>query len=204
MNKEEFNANPYVRLATKLGVEIHQANKEETIIARLEDYIAEHPEHKKALDAIKEAPKGPTKITIEEYRRKVAAMGKQEADPRAQHLSKQQKINNATKQLRVIVTCHNPNKHKWQGETITAANDFAKEEKYILFNEPYHVPKIILKYLEEKEFQEHYETISPVTGKKVKATRNKKEFTVTHLAALTEKEIEELAVNQVKRKAIEE
>lgn len=204
MNKEEFNANLYVRLATKLGVEIHQANKESTIIARLKEYIEEHPEYKEEFDAISEAPKGPTRITIEEYRKKIIEKGIAEADPRAKHIIKQQGINSATKQIRVIVTCHNPNKHKWQGETITAANDVAKEEKFVLFNEPYHIPNIILRYLEEKEFQEHYDTISPVTGKKVKATRNKKEFTVTRLASLSEKEIEELAVNQIKRKAIEE
>ena len=109
----------------------------------------------------------------------------------------------ATKLVRCIVYCKNPNKKDLQGEYISAGNvkiGFIK--KYVLFNEPYHLPQIIVNYLKEKKYQRIW--TKKVDGKEVIKNKNVKEYDIEYLDNLTEKELAEMKQRQIAKGIIDE
>lgn len=107
----------------------------------------------------------------------------------------------AEKLVRCMVSCKNPNKKEYQGEIISVGNakiGFIK--KYILFNEPYHVPEIILNTLKKKEYQRVY--TRKVDGKEVIKTHMAKEYDIEILPPLTNKELKDLAQRQIAKNTI--
>lgn len=104
----------------------------------------------------------------------------------------------ATALVRVKVACMNPNKREWEGEIISAGNSAANQEKkYVPFNldEGYHLPKIIVNYLKEKECQ-IFVTTKDSRGNKSRKGKLIKEFAVEELPPLTKAEIADLAKKQ--------
>ena len=107
----------------------------------------------------------------------------------------------AEKLIRCIISCKNPNKKEYQGEIISVGNakiGFIK--KYILFNEPYHVPEIIFNALKKKEYQRVY--TKKVDGKEVIKTHMAKEYDIEILPPLTDKELKDLAQRQIAKNTI--
>lgn len=99
--------------------------------------------------------------------------------------------------IRVNITCMNPAKKSWEGEIFTASNSvIGTIKKYVLFNttEGFHVPKLILNMIEEKQFQLFYTEKTP--RGEVKKSKLAKEFVIEKLPALTGYEIQELAKKQ--------
>ena len=102
----------------------------------------------------------------------------------------------ASELIRVRVTNMNPNKREWEGEIFTAANSVVGTfRKYIPFNVPWHVPRIILEQLRQRQFQ-HFTTEVDQRGNKVRRGRLIAEFAIEELSPLSEKELKELAQRQ--------
>jgi hypothetical protein len=107
----------------------------------------------------------------------------------------------AEKLIRCIISCKNPNKKEYQGEIISVGNakiGFIK--KYVLFNEPYHIPDIIFNALKKKEYQRVY--TKKVDGKEVIKTHMAKEYDIEILPPLTDKELKDLAQRQLAKNTI--
>lgn len=108
----------------------------------------------------------------------------------------------AGKLIRVQITCMDPSKKEYQGEIITAGNSVVGSyRKFILFNEPYHVPNILLAQLEEKQCQ-IFVTVKGDRGQKHRQGKMIKAYAIQRLAPLTEEERKELGDDQRARKAV--
>lgn len=100
--------------------------------------------------------------------------------------------------VRIRLTCMNPAKKEWEGEVITAGNSVVGTvSKFVPFNaeEGWHVPRIILEVLKNRQCQVFVSTKSKggVTQRQGKLIR---EFAIEELPPLTEEEIKELARRQ--------
>lgn len=107
----------------------------------------------------------------------------------------------ASKLVRVNITCMNPTKKDWDGEIITAGNSvIGTFRKFVKFNtdEGYHIPNIIYKMLKRRKFNVFYSerTKNGVTQRKARLAN---EFAIEVLDPLTETELAELAKSQAAR-----
>jgi hypothetical protein len=112
----------------------------------------------------------------------------------------------ATKLVRVRVTCMNPIKKEWDGEIFTAGNAaIGSVKKYVPFNtdeEGWHVPNIILQMMQERMCQ-IFTTVTDSRGNKGRKGKLIREFVVEVLPPLTKDELNDLAVRQAAAKSIE-
>lgn len=98
--------------------------------------------------------------------------------------------------VRVFISCHDPSKAAWDGELISVGNSLVGTlKKYVAFNKEWHVPRIILDSLKEKQFQQHYKA-KDSRGNEIPRTRLVKAYNIEELPPLTEKELKELAQRQ--------
>lgn len=108
----------------------------------------------------------------------------------------------AAKLVRVQITCMDPAKKEYQGEIITAGNSVVGSfRKFVLFNEPYHIPHIILEQLKAKECQ-IFVTVKGDRGQRHRKGKMIKAYAIQELPPLTAEELEELAADQRARKAV--
>lgn len=108
----------------------------------------------------------------------------------------------ASRLVRVQITCMDPMKKEFQGEIFTAGNSVVGSyRKFVLFNEPYHVPNIILKQLQDKKCQ-IFTTVKGERGQKHRQGKMINAYVVQILPALTAEELQDLADDQRARKAI--
>lgn len=104
--------------------------------------------------------------------------------------------------VRVQITCMDPSKKEYQGEIFTAGNSVVGSfRKFVLFNEPYHVPQIILSQLEDKQCQ-IFITVKGDRGQRHRKGKLIKAYAIQKLPPLTEVELQELADDQRARKAV--
>lgn len=104
------------------------------------------------------------------------------------------------KLVRVRITCMNPAKKDMTGEFITIANKYiGKVSKFVPFNleEPYHIPQVIYKEL----LSRRYVNVRSVRRGGVEVTqpesmREVPEFAIEVLPPLTEKELNNLKIQQ--------
>lgn len=110
--------------------------------------------------------------------------------------------NEAAKKIRVRVSCHDPLKKEYQGEIFTVMNSVVGVFKqFVQFNEPWHVPNIILKQLQEKKYQQFY-TVKDERGRKVRKGKLVNAYSIEYLEPLTKAELAALAADQKARNAI--
>ena len=105
--------------------------------------------------------------------------------------------------VRCRVTCMNPNKKAYQGETYTVINKYIGTiRKYVLFNAEYHVPKVIFEHMKGRQ----YNTFVTEKGRNGSPDRRVgklvNELAIEVLPALTEQEWKELAVQQAANQTI--
>lgn len=103
--------------------------------------------------------------------------------------------NDLLKLVRVNVTCLDPMKKEYLGEIFTVGNDvIGSVRKYIPFNttDGWHVPKIILDQLKEKECQ-IFNTIKDDRGNNIRTGKTIKAYVIQELPPLSEEELKELA-----------
>lgn len=111
----------------------------------------------------------------------------------------------ASKLIRIRLTCMNPNKKEWPGEIITVGNSVVGTfRKFIPFHAEagWHVPNIIYQYLLERECQTFYTHVDS-RGNKTRKGKLMKEFAIELLPALTQDELQEMARQQAMAHAID-
>ena len=112
--------------------------------------------------------------------------------------------NEALKLVRVNVHTKDPMKKDWPGEIITVSNANVDVKKYVQFDTPngYHLPKIILDVLKDKQIQ-LFRTKKGPNGIDIREAYLTSAYTIEELPPLTPKELEELARDQRSRNAID-
>ena len=120
---------------------------------------------------------------------------------------RQQHLAEATKLVRVRVTCHNPMKKEWRGEVFTFANSIVGTiKKFVPYNTEgdetgYHIPHCIFQLMKEKKYQS-FVTKKLANGDPVRVPKLSQEFTLEVLPMLTQEELNELAADQRARNAL--
>jgi hypothetical protein len=115
--------------------------------------------------------------------------------------SREELLAEASKLVRVNISCMNPAKKDWDGEIITAGNSLIGTfRKFVKFNtaEGYHVPQVIFNVLKNRKFQT-FHNVRTKNGVTQRAARLVPEFSIEVLPQLTEAELAELAKNQAAR-----
>ena len=105
----------------------------------------------------------------------------------------------ASRLVRIRMTCMNPAKKAWPGEMFTVSNSSAGTfKKYIPFNidNGWHIPQIMLGMLQERKFVEHYTAGKDSRGRPIKRHRLIREFAIEEMPPLTASEIEDLKTQQ--------
>lgn len=105
----------------------------------------------------------------------------------------------ATKLVRVRVTCMNPAKRDWDGEIFMVGNRHTGTlRKYVPYGVDWHVPQMILDMIKARQCQVFQSVKRRTAGGDISSREGKlvKEFAVEILPPLTEKELAELAQRQ--------
>lgn len=129
----------------------------------------------------------------------VAPVGEETASER-----KSRKRREASKLVRIRLTCMNPTKKEWEGEIITAGNSVVGTfKKYVPFTneEGWHVPHIIYQQLADRQCQV-FVTKKDGRGNNVRQGKLIKEFAIEVLPPLTQAELNELARRQAMAQSI--
>jgi len=120
---------------------------------------------------------------------------------------RQQHLAEATKLVRVRITCHNPMKKEWRGEVFTFANSIVGTiKKFVPYNTEgdeagYHIPHCIFQLMKEKKYQS-FVTKKLANGDPVRVPKLSQEFTLEVLPMLTQEELNKLAADQRARNAL--
>ena len=115
-----------------------------------------------------------------------------------EHQKRKRLKDEATKLIRVNITCMNPAKKEWDGEIITAGNSLVPtQRKFVPFNttDGYHIPAIIYEVLKARQCQ-LFVTEKAQNGVSIRKGKLIKEFAIEVLEPLTQKELNELARRQ--------
>ena len=105
--------------------------------------------------------------------------------------------NEAMELIRVRITCMNPNKQEFQGEIFSTGNNIVGTiRKFVLFDAEYHIERMLLDMVMEKQYQAFYTVTDKSTGRKTRKGRLVKEFGVEILPSLTSAELHDLAQRQ--------
>lgn len=114
---------------------------------------------------------------------------------------RQHLMQEATKLIRIRISCMDPKKQDLPGEFFTVSNEYiGTVRKYVPFGEStdggFHVPACILEMLQTREFLSIRTTTHPVTKAISTKTRYIKEFAIEILPPLTVAELKQLAADQ--------
>jgi len=104
----------------------------------------------------------------------------------------------AGKQIRIRITCMNPNKKNWEGEIFSVGSaKLGTFKKFVPFDAPdgWHVPNIIHNMIEERKCSVFY-THTSSSGAKTRKSKLVPEFSIDILPPLTEGELRNLARQQ--------
>ena len=143
-------------------------------------------------------------IGVEKLREKIAAAMSDPADKpetkedETEGQKRQRQMREASKLVRIRLTCMNPFKKDWDGEFFTVGNSVVGSyTKYVPFNseDGWHVPQIIYNHLIERQSQ-IFVTRKTDRGVTVREGKLIKEFAVEVLPQLTQAELDELARRQ--------
>ena len=103
----------------------------------------------------------------------------------------------ATKLVRVRITCMNPYKSEWDGEIFTVSNRIVPTQKrFVPYNVEWHVPQIMLEMIEARMCQVFITKRDPRTGNQTRKGQLVKEFAVEVLPPLSPAQIKDLAQRQ--------
>ena len=118
---------------------------------------------------------------------------------------RQAAIKDAEKLIRVRVTCMNQAKRDWPGEPFTVSNSLVGTiRKFVPFDgSEYHIPNFIYKVMKARKFRQIVEKPDGKGGK-VAHNRFVPEFNIEVLKPLTQKELDQLAIEQAKRGSVED
>lgn len=107
----------------------------------------------------------------------------------------------ATKLVRVIISCNNPLKKAWEGEVFKAGNRYlGTVTRYVPFDREWHVPQILLNVIKERMYQAFVTKVDDRTQQEYTRAFQRKEFVVEVLDQMSEAELKELARRQAARR----
>lgn len=178
--------------ATMMGIVFSNNIGLETLKKKIEDKMNEVPETAEAPAALVAPVVAPE--VLEELLEQAAA-------PVKVLSLRNYLLREATKLIRIRISCMDPKKQDLPGEFFTVANEYlGTVRKYVPFGEVtdggYHVPACILEMLQTREFL-HIRTVThPVTKEISTKTRYVKEFAIEILPPLTAAELKNLAADQ--------
>lgn len=208
-------------LADKLGYSYHHNVGAEKLYKQLDEYCIEHlgqsveayinGDEQSTVKEEKEAEK-PNMSDSEEPKTKSTPEPKskakgddieklkhltfEEAAKNQAHAHKQEVHKKATKLIRCMITCNNPNKRNFQGEIFSARNARINEiKKFVPFNSPTHVPAILLNMIREKQLQTFY--TEKVNGNQIKRVKLVSEYNIQELPPLTTEEYNAIRQKQL-------
>lgn len=183
--------------ATMMGITFSNNIGVESLKKKIEDKMNDVPDTVEApaplVAPVVEAP------ALEET--PVAALLAQAEAPVKVLSLRQHLLNEATKLVRIRISCMDAKKQDLPGEFFTVANEYiGTVRKYVPFGEQtnggYHVPYCIYEMLKAREFL-HIQTVThPVTKAITTKTRYIKEFAIEVLPPLTPAELKQLAADQ--------
>ena len=141
-------------------------------------------------------------IGVEALKAKIAA---REAEPPAEPLSENDRIRkmreDALKLVRVIVTPMDVLKKDYLGEILSVSNSvLGTVKKLVLFNEPYHLPQILVDELREKKCQVF--TSRKENNNLIREAKLINAYGIQVLPPLTEQELEDLRKSQLARSSV--
>jgi len=111
--------------------------------------------------------------------------------------------NEATRLIRIRVTCMNPAKTEWSGEIFTTGNRAVGSlKKFVPFNIEWHVPYMIFEMIRDRMCQV-FTTVVDARGNKLRKGKLVREFNVEILPDLTKEELGELARRQAMANSID-
>lgn len=156
--------------ANLMGIEFHPSIKEDKLRAKIKEKLDES------------IPKAPV----------IEMTERQKQNERRNQLRRE-----ATKLVRVEITCMNPNKAEYPGEIFTVSNSVVGTiKKFVPFNgEPWHVEQAILNVIQDRKYQAFVKR-KTARGDVVNEGKQVREFSVNILPNLTEEEITDLAHQQ--------
>ena len=94
------------------------------------------------------------KDTSQELIEKFKKLTFTQAESTAAKLNSEERLKEANKLIRCVITCNNKNKSEYQGEIFSVQNAKIKEvKKFVPFGEITHVPQIMLNMIREKKYQ---------------------------------------------------
>lgn len=163
--------------------------------------ISYHPSIglEKLREKVNAAIEGKADETKQETAVAVSASGETEGQRNAR-LKKE-----ASKLVRIRVSCMNPAKKEWEGEIFSIGNAVVGSfTKYVPFNteDGWHVPHMMYQMIKDRECQVFY-TVTDSRGNKTRKGKLIKEFNVEVLPPLTPEELHDLAQRQAMAKSID-
>lgn len=187
--QEKFQLRKAKEQATKLGINFSPNIKLDTLNERIDERLKE-------LEGSEQ--------TDEAKANETASIDSQDSEPKSEPTNESaskraaRKRAEATKLVRVNVTCMNPNKKEWDGEIISVSNRvIGTVKKFVKFNTEngYHIPQVILNVLKSRQFQT-FVTKTNDRGMKYREGKLVREFGIEYLEPLTQRELEELKNKQ--------
>lgn len=176
--------------ATLMGIQFHPTIGVEKLRAKIQEAIDAEGAPKTAAD--------PNPATDEPKTGKTTA--EESPGQMRQRLKRE-----ALALVRIRLTCMNPAKKEWDGEIITAGNNLiGTVKKFVPFHadEGWHVPKVILNVLRDRQCQVFY-TERSKNGVNIRKGKLIKEFAIEVLPPLTPEELHDLAQRQAMAKSID-
>ena len=165
--------------ANQLGVEFHPNIGIEKLAARVQEAMSSLEPKEKERPA-----KGETK----EQRR-------------------QRKPKEAMALVRCLIVCNDPNKREWPGEWLGVSNGAGVQiRKLVPYNQPdkpFHLPRIMVNMLREKQVQ-IFTSKPGKYGTTIRVSKSIPAYTITELPPLTQAELDELALSQLQRGALDD
>lgn len=176
--------------AKQLGISFHPniglEKLKAKVNAKLNPDLEEKPEETEPSDAPVVAQETATKQNP----------GKLPEESRLQRHSRLRK--EASRLIRIRISCMNPNKKEWEGEVFTVSNSvIGTFKKFVPFDndEGWHVPKVIFNMIKERKCQ-IFQTKKNDRGVKMRVGKLINEFAIEILNPLDQKDLDNLAKKQ--------
>lgn len=181
--------------ATMMGIVFSNNIGLETLKKKIDDKMAEVPETTEA-----PAPLAAPTEKLDDPVPVEALLAQAEAPAKPMSL-RNYLLQEATKLVRIRISCMDPKKQDLPGEFFTVSNEYiGTVRKYVPFGEAteggYHVPHCIYEMLKTRDFLAIQTTTHPVTKIISTKTRYIKEFAIEVLPPLTTAELKQLAADQ--------
>jgi len=110
----------------------------------------------------------------------------------------------ASRLMRVRITCHDPQFKKHHGVTRAAGSTIFFVRRFVPFNRITHIEKVLYDFMKDTQYQWFEEKTNRETGRKYKVPRSSPAFVIEDLPQLTKEELATLAKDQQARGAIED